>query len=97
MRLPAILFCICYYARKIDLIWHRTRVIIGLKQKRKTLSPAHQPNIKVEALIDVVRIAVAEIDDPRIATIVSTRRGRPKQIALRIGEISRVNRWRSRC
>ena len=48
------------------------------KQKGKTLSSTHQPNIIVIALIVVVEIAVAEVDKPRIATTASTRRGRPK-------------------
>ena len=63
------------------------------KKKGKTLSSTHQPNKSLIALIVAARIAVVEVDMPRIVPIASTRRGRPKpkQLKIRVRKIGSVD------
>ena len=58
----------------------------GGGQRSKRLSAAHQPNMEVEATVDVVGVAIAEAHAPRVVRIVGGGRTRPDIQRRRIGE-----------
>ena len=75
-------------------IWHRqTYCLVATKNQRdKVLSLPHTTHIAVIGLTVVVRAAIAEIDDPRIARIVRTRSSTPIVVRGSIGKYSSY-RW----
>lgn len=66
---------------------HRNDFLSGQgKQKSKSLSATHQPDITVTVLIVVAVVAVVEADTPGAATIAGNRR-RPNTSAMAYSEI----------